>query len=96
MIICTHPAKISNKEIAKDNILNIEQLYKLNISICMYKSFYKQLPSTFNNIFQKKMSTVITKNNSNHTNIMQKHSNKTIKRYIGPKIWNELTEKIKL
>ena len=43
-----------NKEITKDNILNIQQLYKLNISIFMYKSFHKQLPSAFNNIFQKK------------------------------------------
>ena len=50
MIICTNPAKKRNKEITKDNILNIhvQQLYKLNISICMYKSFHKQLPSAFN------------------------------------------------
>ena len=51
MIICTNAAKKRNKEITKDNILNMQQLYKLNISICMYKSFHKQLPSAFKNIF---------------------------------------------
>ena len=51
MIICSNPAKKRNKEIIKDNIVNIQQLYKLNTSICMYKSFHKQLPSGFNNIF---------------------------------------------
>ena len=64
MIICTNPAKKRNKEITKDNIVNIQQLYKLNISICMYKSFHKQLPSAFDNIFQRKTSTVITRSNS--------------------------------
>ena len=29
MIICTNPAKKRNKEIIKDNNLNIQQLYKL-------------------------------------------------------------------
>ena len=64
MIICTNPAKKRNKEITKDNILNIQQLYKLNILIFMYKSFHKQLPSAFNNIFQRKTYTVITRSNS--------------------------------
>ena len=62
MIICTNPAKKRNKKITKDNILSIQQLHKLNISICMYKSFHKQLPLAFNNIFQRKTSTVITSN----------------------------------
>ena len=53
MIICSNPAKKRNKEITKDNILNIQQLYKLNISICMYKSFNKQLPSALTIYFKK-------------------------------------------
>ena len=36
IIICTNPAKKRNKEITKDNIINIQQLHKLTISICMY------------------------------------------------------------
>ena len=85
MIIFTNPAKKSNKEITKNNILNI-QLYKLNISICMYKSFHKQLPSTFNNIF-KKTSTVITRSNSQIIPISCKNTvTKQSIRYIGPKI----------
>ena len=64
MIIYTNPAKKRNKEITKDNILNMQQFYKLNISICMYKSFHKQLPPAFNHIFQRKMSTVIIRSNS--------------------------------
>ena len=97
MIICTNPAKKRNKEITKDNILNIQQLYKLNISIFMYKSFHKQLPSAFNNIFQRKTSTVITRSNSQIIPISCKNTvTKQSIRYIGPKIWNELPEKIKL
>ena len=97
MITCTNPAKKRNKEITKDNILNIQQLYKLNISICMYKSFHKQLPSAFNNIFQRKTSTVITRSNSQIIPISCKNTvTKQSIRYIGPKIWNELPEKIKL
>ena len=97
MIICTNPAKKRNKEITKDNILNIQQLYKLNISICMYKSFHKQLSSAFNNIFQRKTSTVIIRSNSQIIPISCKNTvTKQSIRYIGPKIWNELPEKIKL
>ena len=97
MIICTNSAKKHNKEIINDNILNIQQLYKLNILICMYKSFYKQLPSAFNKIFQRKTSTVITKSNSQIICISCKNSvTKQSIRYISPKIWNELPEKIKL
>ena len=97
MIICTNPAKKRNKEITKDNILNIQQLYKLNISIFMYKSFHKQLPSAFNNIFQRKTSTVITRSNSQIIPISCKNTvTKQSIRYIGPKIWNKLSEKIKL
>ena len=97
MIICTNPAKKRNKEITKDNILNIQQLYKLNISIFMYKSFHKQLPSAFNNIFQRKTSTVITRSNSQIIPISCKNTvTKQSIRYIGPKILNELPEKIKL
>ena len=39
MIICTNPAKKRNKEITKDNILNIQQLYKLNT----YFNFHVQI-----------------------------------------------------
>ena len=86
MIICTNPAKKRNKEITKDNILNIQQLYKLNIPIFMYKSFHKQLPSAFNNIFQRKTSTVITRSNSQIIPIScKKHSNKTINKIHWPK-----------
>ena len=59
MIMGVNPVKKCNKEITK----NIQQLHKLNILICMYKSFHNQLLSTFNNIFQRKTSTVITRNN---------------------------------
>ena len=97
MIICTNPAKKRNKEMIKDNIFNIQQLFKLNISIFMYKSFRKQLPSAFNNIFQRKTSTVITRSNSQIIPISCKNTlTKQSIRYIGPKIWNELPEKIKL
>ena len=97
MIICTNPAKKRNKEITKDNIFNIQQLFKLNILIFMYKSFRKQLPSAFNNIFQRKTSTVITRSNSQIIPISCKNTlTKQSIRYIGPKIWNELPEKIKL
>ena len=97
MIISTNPTKKRNKEITKDNILNIQQLYKLNISIFMYKSFHKQLPSAFNNIFQRKTSTVITRSNFQIIPISCKNTvTKQSIRYIGPKIWNELPEKIKL
>ena len=98
MIICTNPAKKRSKEITKDSILNrpIQQLYKLNISIFMYKSFHKQLPSAFNNIFQRKTSTVITRSNSQIIPISCKNTvTKQSIRYIGPKIWNELPEKLK-
>ena len=40
-IIWTNPAKKRNEKITKNNILNIQQLYKLNISICMNKSFHR-------------------------------------------------------
>ena len=63
----------------------------------MYKSFHKQLPSAFNNIFQRKTSTVITRSNSQIIPISCKNTvTKQSIRYIGPKIWNELPEKIKL
>ena len=63
----------------------------------MYKSFHKQLPSAFNNIFQRKTSTVITRSNSQIIPISCKNTvTKQSIRYIGPKIWNELHEKIKL
>ena len=88
MIIRTNPAKKSNKEITKDNILNIQQLYKLNISICMYKSFHKQLPSAFDNlVFQRKTSTIITRSNSQIIPISCKNTvSKQSIRYIGSKI----------
>ena len=57
----------------------------------------KQLPSAFNNIFQRKTSTVITRSNSQIIPISCKNTvTKQSIRYIGPKIWNELPEKIKL
>ena len=33
MIICSNPAKKRNKEITKDNILNIQQLSNLHVQI---------------------------------------------------------------
>ena len=63
----------------------------------MYKSFHKQLPSAFNNIFQRKTSTVITRSNSQIIPISCKNTvTKQSIRYIGQKFWNELPEKIKL
>ena len=43
---------------------DIQQLYKLNIAIFMYKFFNRQLPTAFNNVFQTKTSSVITRSNS--------------------------------
>ena len=96
MIIYTNRKK-TQQRITKHNILAIQQLYKLNVSICMYKSFHKQLPSAFNNIFQRKTFTVNTRSNSQIIPISCKNTvTKQSIRYIGPKIWSELPEKIKL
>ena len=63
----------------------------------MYKSFHKQLPSAFNNIFQRKTFTVNTRSNSQIIPISCKNTvTKQSIRYIGLKIWSELPEKIKL
>ena len=63
----------------------------------MYKSFHKQLPSALNNLFQRKTSIVIIRSNSQIIPISCKNTEtKLLIRYIGPKIWNELPEKIKL
>ena len=59
----------------------------------MYKSFQKQLPSAFNNIFQRKMCTVITRSNSQIIPISCKN---TVTKQSIRYIWNELPEKIKL
>ena len=61
----------------------------------MYKLFDKQLQSAFNNIFQRKNFTLVTRSNSqiislSCTNTVTKQS----LRYIGPKIWNELPDNI--
>ena len=81
------PPKKTQQKITKDNILNIQQPCKLNISIFMYKSFHKQLSSGFNNIFQRKTSTVITRSNSQIIPISCKNTvTKRSIRYISPKI----------
>ena len=75
---------------------NIQQLYKLNIAIFMYKFFNKQLPTAFNNVFQTKTSNVITRSNSQIISISCKNTvSKQSIRYIGPKIWNQLPTSIK-
>ena len=66
---------------------NIQQLYKLNITIFMHKFFDKQLPTAFNNVFQTKTSNVITRSNSQIIPISWKNTvSKQSIRYIGPKI----------
>ena len=71
---------------------NIQQLYKLNIVIFMYKFFNKQLPT----VFQTKTSNVITRSNSQIISISCKNTvSKQSIRYIGPKIWNQLPASIK-
>ena len=49
---------------------NLQQLYKLNIAIFMYKFFNKQLPTAFDNVFQTKRSNAITKKTHNGTNCL--------------------------
>ena len=75
---------------------NIQQLYKLNIAIFMYKFFNEQLPAAFNNVFQTKTSNVITRSNSQIISISCKNMvSKQSIRYIGPKMWNQLPASIK-
>ena len=64
VIIEVNSTKKRNKTITKDNILNIQQTYSVNICQSDCISIKKELSLIFNNIFQKKISTVITKSNS--------------------------------
>ena len=96
MIFISKSIKNSKKTKITNIMYNIQQLYKLNIAIFMYKFFNKQLPTAFNNVFQTKTSNVITRSNSQIISISCKNTvSKQSIRYIGPKIWNQLPASIK-
>ena len=96
MIFISKSIKNSKKTKITNIMYNIQQLYKSNIAIFMYKFFNKQLPTAFNNVFQTKTSNVITRSNSQIISISCKNTvSKQSIRYIGPKIWNQLPASIK-
>ena len=85
MIFISKSIKNSKKTKITNIMYNIQQLYKLNIVIFMYKFFNKQLPTAFNNIFQTKTSNVITRSNSQIISISCKN---TVSKQSIRYIWN--------
>ena len=80
----------------KNELLNIQQLYESEIAILMYKFQKSTLPIPIQQLFQLKPCQIKTRSDSQiisscfGTTVYQE----SIK-FIGPKIWNTLPQKIK-
>ena len=82
----------------KSNLLNINDMYTLELGVFMYRFSTSDLPISFNDYFKKRSD--IHKYNTRHTNDLQLTNNKKAFsdqsiRTNGPVLWNSLPKTIK-
>ena len=83
---------------AKYNILNIEDMYSLELGVFMYKNSIHELPNSFNEYFTKRSD--IHDYQTRQNNDLQLTKNKKVfsdhsVRTSGPILWNSLEKKVK-
>ena len=87
----------SVKMIMKQNgLLNIKQIYQVELAIFMYKTVKKSHPIALQNLFQSKPSRISTRSNSLYISPAYRLTvcQQSIK-FSGPKIWSNLPSAIK-
>ena len=72
-------------------LLSIEDIFKHEVAVFMFKYHNHFLPPAFDHIFQSKTSSIITQRNSHLIpSFCRITVNQQSIRYIGPKIWNSI------
>ena len=78
------------------NLLTINDIFKYEMAVLMFRFHNRTLPSAFDPIFQSKSTSITTRSNSRVIPISCRStvSQQSI-RYIGPKTWNSIPLPIK-
>ncbi len=76
------------------NMLDVNKLYKKELSIFMYKYHHSMLPRSFNNMFtnMKNVHNYDTRNKESYRSEIHKLTDVMS---LGPRLWNSLPSKIK-
>ena len=88
----------TDKLFVKLNILKLEHIYELSVTSFMFLYMKNALPSCFNNYFvsNKTINTYTTRNSEKIYIPTTKYNfSRTIIRYKGPVMWNNLSESLK-
>ena len=75
----------------RHNLLTINDIFKHDVAVIMYKYHQGALPSAFDDMFRSKTSSIKTRSNSQ---LVPAFCRSTVSqqsiRYVGPKVWSEI------
>ena len=84
---------------AENKILSVNQIFHLEIAKTMQTLGLKTIPSPFMEMFntQVRTTTMVSRSSSDYFPLFTKHSKcQQSIRYIGPLVWNDVPESVKL
>jgi hypothetical protein len=96
IISASHQKSHADPLFARLRTLKIEDLYDQRMRLFSYKSYFNQMPSEMNALLDKVSDSHSHNTRGARCNLFVNRENVKSIKYIAPKLWNALDEKLKV